>query len=270
MTLSAAAERVTIPAVREAKKHRRLVALTALDAPSADWCVRAGVDIVLVGDSLGMVSLGFRDTTHVSMEAMVQATEACVRGMGEAPRPLLVADLPDNGLSDPVRSSRRLLEAGAAAVKIECHEMGMKAIEAARSAGIEVMAHVGLLPQEAAREGGYKLKGVTEEESNRILEVARRAEGLGCFSCVIEKVTRRVGKLVTDALSIPTIGIGAGPDCDGQILVLYDMLGIFERFHPKFVRRYAAVGTQAVSAISQYAEDVRNGSFPSGKESFES
>lgn len=258
-----------IAAVHAMKGVRRIVALTALDAPTASWCARGGVDVVLVGDSLGMVSLGYPDTPSVRMEAMIQATESCVRGWNSSPRPLLVSDLPESGLPDAVASARRLIAAGADAVKIECHAAGMPALEAVRAAGIAVMAHVGLLPQEAAHGGGYKLKGVTDDEVNRMMATAKRSEDLGCFACVVEKVPRRIGGLVTKSLSIPTIGIGAGVECDGQILVLYDMLGIFERFHPKFVRRYAELGTEAVAAIERYAEDVRSGTFPAKHETFE-
>jgi 3-methyl-2-oxobutanoate hydroxymethyltransferase len=264
-----AKERVTIETLRSWKGRRRIVALTAHDAPTGRWCARGGVDLILVGDSLGMVAHGLPDTTGVTLEMMELAVASAGRGMtGAERRPLLVADLPLVALADPVAGARRLLSAGAEAIKIECHEEGEAAMVALREAGIEVMAHVGLLPQEIERLGGYRLQGTDDAAAARIIATARRAEAAGAFSCVVEKVPAALGGAITAALEIPTIGIGAGPECDGQILVLYDVLGIFEDFRPRFARRYLEIGRDGIEAVRRFGEDVRNSEFPLPKESF--
>lgn len=253
------------------KAGNKIVCLTALDAPTGRWCARAEVDIVLVGDSLGMTSLGMKDTLDVTIEAMESATAAVERGIsasGAACRPLLVVDMPAAASADPVTAARRFLAAGGDAVKVECHHEGMAALHALRAVGIEVMAHVGLLPQESRRLGGYPLQGKTPEAARAIIALAQDAAREGAFSCVVEKVPAALGRDITAAIPIPTIGIGAGRDCDGQVLVLYDMLGIFDEFRPRFVRRYAQLGAVAVDAVRRYAEDVRSGTFPSEEESF--
>ncbi|RMH56590.1 MAG: 3-methyl-2-oxobutanoate hydroxymethyltransferase [Candidatus Hydrogenedentota bacterium] len=267
--------KITVAEIRGRKGRGSITAVTAVDYATGVWCRRAGIDIALVGDSLAMVVFGDETTTEVTVEEMARATRAVNRGMeaegkkeGSAPRPLLVADIPLSGLDDPVSSARRLIDSGADAVKIECHELGGSALREIREAGIEVMAHVGLLPQEIERLGNYKVRGRTPEESERIFETARDAEERGAFSCVVEKVPVGIGERLTEILGIPTIGIGAGPNCDGQILVLYDLLGMFDRFRPRFVRRYADLSTEAVEALRKYAADVRAGRFPGEKESF--
>lgn len=259
----------TVYDIRDRKGKGKIVAITALDYPTAQWCAAAGVDIVLVGDSLGNVAHGLKDTTGVTMEMMELATRAVARGLsGAETPPLLVADMPLSGMSEPVKSAERLMDAGAAAVKVECHSAGMNALRAVHEANISVMAHVGLMPQDIERLGGYKLQGKTPQAAHGIIECARAAEREGAFSCVIEKVPRLLGAEITRAVAIPTIGIGAGPDCDGQILVLYDILGIFREFRPKFARRYAEMGKEAVDAITRYGEDVRDGRFPGAGESY--
>lgn len=245
-----------------------LACATALDAPTAWWCDEAGIDLVLVGDSLGMVSFGLPDTTTVTMTMMMAATAAAARGFHTPTPPLLVADIPLEGLANPVESARALLEAGADAVKVECHSEGAPAMGEILASGIPVMAHVGLMPQEVQRIGGYRLQGTTEESEQAIRASAAAAQAAGAFSIVLEKMPAPLAESLTRELSIPTIGIGAGPRCDGQILVLYDLLGIFDRFRPKFVRRYAELGKDAVNALKGYAQDVRSGKFPSGDESF--
>lgn len=265
---------MTVEVIRKMKGRRKIVSVTAVDYPTALWCREAGIDIVLIGDSLGMVSFGMRDTTEVTEDMMIRATRAAARALKDAKVgksiPLLVSDFPLCGFGNPRECADELCNAGADAVKIECHEVGMAAIAEIREAGREVMAHVGLLPQEVKKLGGYPLQGATPEEEARVIETALRAEELGAFSCVVEKVPQALGRKLTERLSIPTIGIGAGPDCDGQILVQYDLLGIFEEFRPKFVRRYAEIGVQAVRALKTYADDVRAGTFPSDAESFQS
>lgn len=250
------------------KGTAKITALTAHDFPTAQWCMKAGVDVVLVGDSFGMVSLGLPSTREVTMEMMETAVGAVKRGLKGGDQ-LLVADLPYCGLRSPVESALRLQKAGAESIKIECHEEGMSAIEALTEAGIPVMSHVGLLPQEAALTGDYKMKGRDPEEGIAIKKRALESERSGAFACVLENIPAKLSKEITAALRIPTIGIGAGPECDGQILVLYDLLGIFEGFTPPFARRYAEIGRDASSAVRQYAADVRAGRFPGDKESRE-
>lgn len=261
--------KITVETLRALKGRGRIVALTAHDAPTGRWCAKGGVDAVLVGDSLGMVAHGLPDTTGVTLEMMELAVAAVGRGLtGAERRPLLVADLPLAALADPLHGARRLLAAGAEAIKVECHERGESAMAVLRAAGIEVMAHVGLLPQEIERLGGYHLQGKDDASAARIMAAARRAESAGAFACVVEKVPTALGGALTAALAIPTIGIGAGPECDGQILVLYDLLGIFEDFRPRFARRYLEIGRDGVAAIRRFGDDVRNGDFPAAKESF--
>lgn len=261
--------------IRLTKGKKRLVVLTAFDAPTAAWCEAGGVDIILVGDSFGMTSLGMKDTTTVTMDMMVVAVESVCRGLSEKTtdpaslRPLVVADMPLEGFRDIHTNAERLCGAGADAVKIECHAVGIKIIRYLTSHGIEVMAHVGLLPQEIKKLGGYKLQGETDEEAERIISDAKLAEDAGAFCCVIEKVPAILGRRITEALTVPTIGIGAGISCDGQVLVLYDILGIQDRFRPRFVRRYANFGRDAVRAVTAFAEDVRTRKFPAPEESFE-
>ena len=259
---------MNIQDIRNLKRKRKISSVTVLDTPTAKWATDAEIDIALVGDSLGMVSLGLKDTTYVTMPSMIQAVEASRRGFGDSTKTLLVADLPLEGLQNPIESSRKLIDAGADAVKIECHEQGKPIVKKIIQSGIEVMAHVGLLPQEIERLGGYKLQGKDEESAARIVETAKEAEADGCFSCVIEKVPTGLAKRITDALTIPTIGIGAGSDCDGQILVLYDLLGIFDEFRPKFVRRFASLSEDAVAALREYKSEVEKGGFPSMNESY--
>lgn len=264
--------RLTPQEIRDSKGRFRLVSATAVDMPTALWCAQAGLDIVLVGDSLGMVSFGLPDTTGVTMEMMLNATAAAARGLARGPEgeqlPCLVADLPLVALADPLTAARNLMRAGADAVKVECHAAGAPAMRLLRAADIPVMAHVGLMPQEVHSGEGYKLKGATADSAARIGEAALAAEQAGCFACVLEKMPRDVSARLTASLAIPTIGIGAGPECDGQILVLYDLLGIFDRFRPKFVRRYADIGARSVDALRAFATDVRSGNFPSDTESF--
>ncbi len=254
--------------IRGAKGGNRVVAVTAVDMPTAWWCDEAGIDVVLVGDSIGMVSFGMPDTTGVTLAMMCAATSAAARGFHTALQPCLVADIPLVGLEEPVASARALLDAGADAVKVECHEAGAPAMMEILRAGIPVMAHVGLMPQEVHRLGGYRLQGDTDESASRIRASASAAAAAGAFAIVLEKMPTALAAEITREIRIPTIGIGAGPECDGQILVLYDLLGIFERFRPKFVRRYAELGATAVSALGAYAADVRSGAFPAREESF--
>jgi 3-methyl-2-oxobutanoate hydroxymethyltransferase len=249
----------------EAKKRRgeKIAMLTAYDYTMARLLDRAGIDILLVGDSLGMVVLGYDTTLPVTLDAMVHHTRAVSRGVQRA---FLVADMPflTYQVSPPeaLRNAGRLIqEGGAAAVKIE----GAASLEAAAcmvAAGIPVMGHLGLLPQSVHQLGGFRQQARLEEDAARLLADAQALEGAGAFAVVLESIPSDVAQSVTAELRIPTIGIGAGPHCDGQVLVSYDMLGLSQDAVPSFVRRYADLGEQAVAAAQAYADDVRASRFP--------
>lgn len=248
------------------KKQRgeRITMLTAYDYPLAQAVDEAGIDVILVGDSLAMVVLGHESTTPVTMEEMLHHAKAARRGVTRA---LLVGDMPFAAMqletSGVVAQATRFVrEAGCDAVKIEWRD-GVDAVARALvAAQIPVMGHVGLTPQTAAAEGGFGMRGTTAEAAARIVEQAAALERAGCFALVLECVPDAVAREITQRLAIPTIGIGSGPSCDGQVLVTYDVLGLFERFTPKFVKRYAELGAQIRSAAKAYAEDVRRNRFP--------
>ncbi len=235
----------------------RLAALTAYDYPVARLLDEAGVDIILVGDSLGMVVLGYPDTTHVTMADMVHHCAAAARGVKRA---LVIADLPFGSYDTPndaVANARRLVDAGAQAVKLEggvSHEARIAGIVAA---GIPVCGHIGMLPQSIREEGGYHLKGTTAEGSAALINDAMAVERAGAVAVVLELVEARVAKEITARLAIPTIGIGSGADCDGQILVTHDLIGLFPWFKPKFVSRKARVADDIRAAVSAFISETR-------------
>jgi len=272
-------QRVTVPDVqatksgpREGTEHSEaepLVMVTAYDTPTARMADQAGVDVILVGDSLAMVVLGHPDTLQVDVDDMVHHTAAVARAR---PRALLVADLPwlsyHLGTADTVRNAARLVRAGAQAVKLEGGRQRVPAVRALLAAEIPVMGHVGLTPQSLHVMGGYKVQA---KQTDAALELVDHAVALceaGCFALVIEGVPDAVARMVTEAVPVPTIGIGAGPWCDGQVLVLHDLLGLEDQVPGKFVRRYADLKAQAVSALSQFAADVRARRFPAEEESY--
>ena len=260
-----AVPRITVPHLREMKRRgERIAMLTAYDATMARLLDTALVDVLLVGDSLGMVVLGHDSTIPVTLDAMVHHTAAVVRG---ARRALVVADMPfltcHTGLDDAVRNAGRLVqEGGAAAVKVEGGAPVLVLIERLVQIGIPVMGHLGLLPQSVHQVGGYRRQATTADEASRLLADARGLERAGAFAVVLESIPAEVAALVTSTLAIPTIGIGAGPDCDGQVLVSYDMLGLVDAGVPSFVKRYADLGGQVRTAASAYVEEVRQGRFP--------
>lgn len=260
---------VTVPWVASApERGDRLAVVTAYDFPQGKTADAAGVDVVLVGDSLAMVVLGHPDTLSVTMEEMLHHTRAVRRGVKRA---LLVADMPFGsfhlGVEHAVGNAIRFVkEAGAQAVKIEGARPEL--VRAMVAAEIPVMAHLGLTPQSLHRFGGFKVQGRSDEAQRLILEAAREIEEAGAFSLVLECVPTDLASEVTRSLSIPTIGIGAGPDCTGQVLVYHDLLGLEERIAPRFVRRYAEVGLTSREAIARFAADVREGSFPGPGESY--
>jgi 3-methyl-2-oxobutanoate hydroxymethyltransferase len=246
------------------RRGDRIVMVTAYDAPGARFADGAGIDIVLVGDSAAMVVLGHESTVPATMDEMLILTRAVTRG---ARRPLVVADMPfgsfqvsdEDALGNAIRFVK---EAGADAVKLEGAGPMLSRVRALVGAGIPVMGHIGLTPQSATMLGGFKAQGRTAEKARRLVEDALALEAAGCFSLVLEAVPSPVATRITEALAIPTIGIGAGAGCDGQVLVYHDLLGLYEARAPRFVKRYAMLADEIRAALEKYAEDVRAGRFP--------
>ncbi|HVJ11621.1 MAG TPA: 3-methyl-2-oxobutanoate hydroxymethyltransferase [Burkholderiales bacterium] len=252
-----------------AKKGARLAMLTAYDYPTAKLVAEAGVDLILVGDSLGMVVLGYDSTVPVTMDEMVHHTKATRRG---APEAFVVADLPFLSYATPEQAltaaSRLMKDAGADSVKLEGGAEMAPIVGALVRAGVPVLGHVGLTPQTASALGGYKLQGKDEANARRILDGAIALERAGCWGVVLELVPGPLARLITERIGIPTIGIGAGPHCDGQVLVFHDLVGLFSGFQPTFVKRYIEAGTAIRDAVARYAAEVRDGSFPGEGKSF--
>jgi 3-methyl-2-oxobutanoate hydroxymethyltransferase len=244
--------------LREMKQRgERITALTAYDYPTARLLDESGVDVVLVGDSLGMVVLGYEDTTEVTLPEMLHHTRAAARGVKRA---LLVGDLPIHTYDTPddaVANARQLIAAGAQAVKLEGGASHAPQIRAVVEAGIPLMAHIGMLPQSVREEGGYRLKGRTPAQAEVLLADARAVEEAGAFAVVLELVAAETARQITAALEIPTIGIGAGEQCDGQILVTHDLVGLFPWFVPKFVRREADVAGEMRKAFEAFIARTR-------------
>ena len=258
-------KRVRVPDL-EANKLRgeKIAMLTAYDYTMARLLDRAGLDVLLVGDSLGMVMLGYETTLPVTLDAMVHHTRAVSRG---AQRALVVADMPfmtyQVSMAEALRNAGRLMqEGGAAAVKIEGGGAAVEAAARLVESGIPVMGHLGLLPQFVHQFGGFRQQARLEEDAEQLVADAQALEEAGVFALVLESIPAAVAQTVTADLHIPTIGIGAGPHCDGQVLVAYDVLGLSQDGVPPFARRYANLGEQAVAAAMEYAEDVRTGRYP--------
>jgi 3-methyl-2-oxobutanoate hydroxymethyltransferase len=261
---------ITAPAVRAAKgSGTPLVMVTAYDAPGARIADEAGTDIILVGDSVAMVVLGYDDTLQVTVDDMAHHIAAVARAK---PRPLIVGDMPwmsyHVSVEDTVRNAAALVRAGAEAVKLEGGRKRVDMIKSVLDAEIPVMGHTGLTPQSVHALGGYKVQGKQAAAAAALVDDAVALADVGCFAVVLEAVPDGVARAVTEAIPVPTIGIGAGPWCDGQVLVFHDLLGIEDRISPKFVRRYAELKTDAVAAVSAYADDVRARRFPSDEESY--
>ncbi len=264
--------KMTAPAVRARKVSAGadpLVMVTAYDAPGARIADEAGVDLILVGDSLAMVVLGYDDTLQVTVDDMAHHTAAVARAK---PRAMIVGDLPwmsyHVSVEDTVRNAATLIRAGAQCVKLEGGRKRLPMIEAIVAAEIPVMGHLGLTPQSVHAMGGFKVQGKEHEAALELVAEAKALAHAGCFAIVLEGVPDVVAAMVTDAVDVPTIGIGAGGRCDGQVLVFHDLLGIEDRVAPKFVRRYASLKDDAVAAMSAFADDVRSGRFPSDDESY--
>jgi 3-methyl-2-oxobutanoate hydroxymethyltransferase len=243
---------------REMKRRgEKITALTAYDYPTARLLDESGIDIILVGDSVGMVVLGYQDTTHVTLDEMLHHTRAAARGVKQA---LLVGDMPIHTYGTPeqaVETAKKFVAAGANAVKLEGGWNECGKIESIVASGIPVMAHIGMLPQHVREEGGYKLKGKTPRETEQLLDDARCVEHAGAFSVVLEIVVADVAKQITNAIGIPTIGIGSGEHCDGQILVTHDLIGLFPWFTPKFVSPEARVAEEIRRAARAFIERTR-------------
>ena len=252
---------LTTRQIKSMKGKQKIVVLTAYDFPTAKLMDDI-VDIVLVGDSMGMVVLGYENTTKVTIEDIAKATGSVARACKHA---LIVGDLPagtyDNK-KNALKNANLLLKAGANAVKIENKPEIVKFLV---KNGIDVMGHIGLTPQTITN---FKVQGKDQESAKKLVELAKACDKVGCFSIVLECIPLELAKEITKTISIPTIGIGAGIHCDGQVLVTHDILGLFEMFKPKFVKRYAEIGNAMKKAFEQYAEEVRKGKFPSDEYSF--
>ena len=257
--------KLPLPELLEMKRRGdKIVMVTAYDAPSGRLADEAGVDLILVGDSSGMVMHGRESTVSVSLDEMVFMTQWVSRG---AKRPLVVADMPfgsyESSDEDAVRNAVRLVkEGGADVVKLEGAGAMVSRARAIVDAGIGVMGHVGLTPQSATMLGGFKAQGRTAEKAERLYEDALALEAAGCFAVVLEAVPSAVAAAISRELTVPTIGIGAGAACDGQVLVWHDMLGYYEGRAPRFVKRYADLGVEITGALGRFVEEVRSGTFP--------
>ncbi|MEO5656132.1 MAG: 3-methyl-2-oxobutanoate hydroxymethyltransferase [Nitrospiria bacterium] len=263
--------RITIPDLQRRKvEGKRLTMLTAYDYPFARIVDEAGIDIILVGDSLGIVVQGHPNTLPVTIDQMIYHTEMVSRAVTHA---LVIGDMPFMSFqvsdAEAVRNAGRFLQEGrAAAVKLESVPSMIPRVAAIAAADIPVMAHLGLAPQSVHKMGGYKVQGREPAGAQRLLDDAKRAEDAGAFALLIEGVPMAVAAEITRAVSIPTIGIGAGAACDGQVIVLHDLLGLFDQFSPKFIKRYANLRDVALAAVKQYKDEVMDGRFPSEKESY--
>ncbi len=262
--------RVSINEIKELKlKKEKIVMLTAYDYSTAKLVDEAGVPLILVGDSLGMVMLGYESTIPVTMDEMIHHTKAVVRGTKQA---LVIGDMPfmtyHTNISDALRNAARFIqEGGARAVKLEGGVNVAETVKRIVECGIPVMGHIGLTPQYIHQLGGHKVQGKTPEAAERLLKDARALEQAGAFAVVLELVPAPLSRLITQKLSIPTIGIGAGPDCDGQVQVISDLLGLFSDFVPKHAKQYAKLAGTIRTALADYIAEVKAGSFPTAEHS---
>jgi 3-methyl-2-oxobutanoate hydroxymethyltransferase len=259
----------TVPMVRARKGGTALVMVTAYDAPTARIADKGGVDLILVGDSVAMVVLGYEDTLQLTIDDMAHHVAAVAR---TKPSALIVGDLPwmsyHMSIPDSVSNAAKLIRAGAQAVKLEGGRKRVPTIEALIDAEMPVMGHIGLTPQSLHMMGGFKVQGRSAEAARALVDDAKALAAAGCFAIVLEGVPDAVARMVTDAVTVPTIGIGAGRGCDGQVLVLHDLLGLEDRITPKFVRRYASLEADGIAAVAAFAADVRDGRFPNDDESY--
>lgn len=251
------------------KGVKKISVITAYDFTTAQLCDKAGVDAILVGDSGGMVMLGYENTIPVTMEQMCFFTEAVSRGRQNA---MVIADMPfmsyQASKSQAIENAGKLIKAGADAVKLEGGIEIKETVKAIVEIGIPVMGHIGFQPQTTTLQEGYKVQAKTKDAALNLLHNAKALEEAGAFSIVFEMVTKEVSKIITESIRIPTIGIGSGPDCDGQVLVVHDVLGLYEKIKPKFAKRYLDLAADIVKAITSYRNDVVSGKFPSQEHSF--
>ena len=263
--------RITTSDVREMKKRgEKIVMMTAYDYPTARLVEDGGAEVILVGDTLGMVVLGYDSTLPVTMEDMIHHTKAVMRG---STRALVVGDMPfmsyQTGWQDAMKNAARFMqEAGCGAVKLEGGVRSAEIVAKLVEAGIPVMGHIGLTPQSVNQFGGWKVQGKTPAAAVQLMHDAQALEQAGAFAVVLELVPAPLAELLTQRLSVPTIGIGAGPHCDGQVQVFHDMLGLFDAFAPKHAKRFAEAGTLIREALRQYTAEVKSGAFPTEKQSF--
>ena len=248
---------------------KKISVVTAYDYSLALLCDRAGVDVLLVGDSAGMVVLGYDNTIPVTMTQMQIFTEAVSRARENA---LVVGDLPfmsyQANVSDAIKNSGKLIKAGADAVKLEGGIEMVDTVRAIVETGIPVMGHIGLQPQTTMLSQGYRVQGKTKESAKKLIESAKALEEAGVFSITLEMVTSEVAKIISESISVPTIGIGSGKNCDGQVLVIHDMLGMYDKLKPKFVKRYLSLSKEITKAVELYKKDVESGRFPGKENSF--
>jgi 3-methyl-2-oxobutanoate hydroxymethyltransferase len=249
--------------IKKKKDGQKISAITSYDYTLGSLCDKAGIDILLVGDSAGMVMLGYENTIPVTMEQMCMFTEAVSRARNNA---LLVADLPfmsyQASIEDAIKNSGMLIKSGADAVKLEGGNSMVKTISAIVDIGIPVMGHIGLQPQTTMLSQGYKVQGKTKDSAIKLIQDAKEIEEAGAFSIVLEMVSHEVAQMISETVSIPTIGIGSGVGCDGQILVVQDLLGMFEKIKPKFAKRYLNLNDDILKALENYKKDVESGVFP--------
>lgn len=263
-------KRVTVPDIMETKGKRKLTMVTAYDYITARWVDRSGIDMILVGDSLAMVMLGHEDTLSVTMDEMLHHTKAVVKG---ARRALVIGDMPFMSYQVSVEQAvanagRFVKEAGAQAVKLEGGSTVVPQIKAIVNAGIPVQGHIGLTPQSIAQLGGFKVQAKSAETAIKLIEDAVALAEAGCFSIVLEAIPAQVARIITEKVPVPTIGIGAGPHCDGQVLVLHDLAGLFDRFKPRFVKQYDELGNRLLKALEAFKQEVEEGIFPDEEHSF--
>lgn len=261
---------MTIPEFQQHKREKKkLIVVTAYDALFTRIVEQAGITTILVGDSLGVVVQGKPNTLSVTIEDMLYHTKIVA---GAAQKALVIGDMPfmsyQVSTEEAVRNAGRFLQAGATAVKLEGGAVMADRITAMTSVGIPVMGHLGMTPQSVHALGGYKVQGKVKDQATMLIDDAKALEAAGAFAIVLEAIPAGLAKQITEAVSIPTIGVGAGPHCDGQVLVLYDLLGLFDEFVPKFVKPYAHLKADALQALRRYKEEVEEGKFPSDSESY--
>ncbi|QAT17063.1 3-methyl-2-oxobutanoate hydroxymethyltransferase [Candidatus Velamenicoccus archaeovorus] len=262
--------KLTVQDIQGFKGRRKITMLTAYDYPMAHAIESAGIDMILVGDSVANVVLGLESTKDMTMDQMIYHACAVRRG---APHTFVIGDMPFEAYQkDAARSAgnaaRFVHEAGCDAVKLEWFDCALEAAESVIRSGIPVMGHVGLTPQTADKLGGFKVQGKDASAARALIRQALDFEKVGCFAVLLECVPDRVARLVTETLSVPTIGIGAGPSCDGQVLVTHDMLGLFERYKPRFVKAYARMNQDMIKAFEVFKDEVRDGKFPADEHIF--